>query len=221
MTRRRSVDAGSESTSLRLGTIRTPGGILSRTPQPAGFRRLLPLAWLTARAFTANKGGALIAMPWMAALLAPGLARRTVFESDDHDGTVTVALHRPMLDFLLTTLFTFVALASLAATYAAYGRWFVAFAVVLLVVGLWPVRQLMRSARPTGPETPAGNRYAISGLAQRPGTRMSAIQLTKALISTVPQDSVLIATARDEELVRKYVRAGFTPGEQRRIYKVL
>ena len=72
-----------------------------------------------------------------------------------------------------------------------------------------------------GPETPPGTRYAISALAQRPGTQMSAVLLAKALISCLPEDTVVIACARDDRLLMNYVRAGFAEGQDRRIYKVL
>lgn len=146
-----------------------PGSTTTRIPRPAGMHRLLPLAWLVAQAFTSNRFEAAISTPWTAALLAPGLVRRTVYESKDHDGTVTIARRNPVLDVLLITVFTLVVLASLVYGSAAAGDWFAVVEIVLLLTGLWPMRHYTHSTRPTGPETPPGTRYTISTLAQRPG----------------------------------------------------
>lgn len=100
---------------------------------------------------------------------------------------------------------------------------------VLLIIGLLvvaPVAVVLSMSRtlprsPVGKETPPGSRWLVANLAQKPGTEMSAVLLTRALIRTVPRGSVLVATAASEPRADDYQRLGFTRGRGRRVYRVL
>lgn len=223
------VSAGPVSVCALASTTYThPGDIVNRIPRPAEFRRLLPLAWLSARAFTANRLAAGLVVPCMVFLLAPYMVRGAVFESCDHHGLVVVARHRPALSQTLTCTLVLLAIAPLVPAYVAVlgtpqGPLILMAAEVLALASLWPLTRLLQvqPSRTVGPETPTGTRYEIANLAQCPGTRMSAILLAKELISSLPEGSILVAAARNDELLKKYVRVGFTQGEERRVYRVL
>ena len=71
---------------------------------------------------------------------------------------------------------------------------------------------------PAGRETPRGDRYQIAALAQRPGTRLSAIQLALQLRDSLPTGAMLVAVADNDRLLEGYVRLGFTRGRGRRVH---
>src|SRR5699024_6432685 len=78
------------------------------------------------------------------------------------------------------------------------------------------------SLRPWGPETPPGPRWEIAGLAQLPGTRLTAIQLAIAAMDRIPPaGAVLVATAGSDKLLRQYRAYGFTTGPKHRVHKVI
>ena len=69
----------------------------------------------------------------------------------------------------------------------------------------------------TGRETPKGRIVALTSLAQRPGTAMSALLLTRRLIERARPGDILVACAASEDLAAAYERFGFTrvPGTLR------
>ncbi|WP_402843750.1 hypothetical protein [Microbacterium sp. GXS0129] len=78
------------------------------------------------------------------------------------------------------------------------------------------------SIREVGRETPKGCRYGIGNLAQRPGTRWSALFLVRDAIAEMPAGSVLCAVAGSAELQDVYVRrGGLSAGKRLRVYRVI
>ena len=73
----------------------------------------------------------------------------------------------------------------------------------------------------SGPETPKGDRWMVAALAQLPGTRMTAVMLARRLIEQAPPGSIIVAAAATDALLARYVRAGFTAGRARRVYRVV
>lgn len=61
----------------------------------------------------------------------------------------------------------------------------------------------------------------VAALAQLPGTRMTAVMLARRLIEQTPPGSIIVAAAATDALLARYVRAGFTRGRARRVYRVL
>ncbi|MET3862674.1 hypothetical protein ABIE38_003620 [Dietzia sp. 2505] len=199
----------------------------SATVEPAPVRHLGPLAWLVARAYTRSRPAA--ALAWAAALatIAPYVLRRAVYESADRDGMVIFCRYRPVVDVVVAT----------ALGLAFFGLGFGAFvaevehrvlvvAVLGAVLGLIGIGALLMSggvapADAVGPDTPEGRRWAIMALAQRPGTRYSALLLTRRLIASLPAGDVVVAVAADESLAGAYARFGFTRTAGRRVHRVL
>lgn len=65
------------------------------------------------------------------------------------------------------------------------------------------------SAMPFGPETPPGPRREIAGLAQLPGTRLTAVQTARRVLATVPAPGAVVAAAADTPTqFRQYQQLG-------------
>lgn len=197
--------------------------------QPAPLNRAPALAWLMAYAYAPHRFLAVLAYPLALAVTLTYQLRRGVYETDDRNGMVIVARWRPGLDAVLVTgliLASFAALALPAAllslVHPLLGPGVFAVAGLLGVVGALALAQGQQSATPIAKNTPrGGDRWQVAALAQRPGTRLSALLLTRQVIATVvPAGDVLVASAGTERLEHAYIRAGFTPVGRRRLYRV-
>lgn len=194
---------------------------------PPSFR-LPRAAWIMARAFTPNLIVALLALPWTVVMILPGMLRKGLFIDPTGTGMVMLYRSRMLLDLLILLPLMMVLIPAIPSTLMAVlpARWgLLACAAILLalVVGFLPL--LPReggSVFPWGPETPKGQRWEIAGLAQLPGTHLTAIQLALRVIDTVPPaGAVIVATAGSARLFDQYQRFGFTPGPKHRVHKVI
>lgn len=195
--------------------------------RPASWFQVVPLGWLMARAFTANRVLAVIAAPITVLSLVPFAARRVLYRSGDGNGMVTVGRYRPVLDVVaMLPLSTVIAVAWMAIAGAllrlgAVGLVLVIFVLVVLpVVGLRAVSTSLFQT-PVGAETPPGPHWMVANLAQRPGTQLSALLLTRSLIGSLPTGSVVVAVAGSEQLAEGYERMGFARGGGRRVFEIV
>lgn len=69
---------------------------------------------------------------------------------------------------------------------------------VPFALGLTQLNAGALSMTPVGPETPPGDRWQVAALAQRPGTRLSALLLTRRLLTALPRGAVAVAAAADD-----------------------
>ena len=195
----------------------------------APLARVPALAWLMAHAYARSRPRAVLAYPIALATTLTYALRGGVYESDDQNGMVIVARWRFGLDMLTLTSVMVLGLLALApvavlaslvhpllgpATYVLAGATTVAGALVLA--------QGQETATPIARNTPTtGDRWQIAALAQRPGTRLSAMLLTRRVIgSVVPPGDVLVVSAVTADLEQAYIRAGFTPLGRKRLYKI-
>ena len=95
--------------------------------------------------------------------------------------------------------------------------------IFLAMTGLVAIQpQKGGSTVPWGPETPDGERWELAGLAQLPGTRLTALPLAKREVRELPPEgAVVVATANTPEQYRQYQRLGFTGGPKRRVHRVV
>lgn len=205
----------------------------SPRPRPAGLTGYAAACTVSARANTTSPLRVLAALPWVALMFLPYLARRALYVSTDRDGVVLLCRHRPGLDITLTLVIVYAALAPAAAALtalliAAGPALAVSAAIVAaLTVGFatWGVLPLLRGGGSlvglAGPGTPPGPRYALMGLAQRPGTRYSALLLTRALLEHLPAGAVVVAAGASQAHVGAYQRLGFTSTRKGRIYAAM
>lgn len=181
-----------------------------------------------ARAFTPHSALALLAFPWTFMSILPGMLRGGLYLDPSRTGMVMLYRSSMLLDVVIATPFVLVcfvllglaravlalALPGVAATLAVF--------VVAVAGALFLIPRGGGSVVPWGPETPKGPRWEIAGLAQLPGTRLTAIQLALRALETVPpRGAVVVATANTELLYRQYQRFGFTGGLSRRVHKVI
>ena len=197
--------------------------------QPAPATRAPALAWLTAHAHTRNRFLAVLAYPVAFVVVLMSVARRGVYQSDHRNGMVILARWRPALEGLL--LVGIMLLDGMVLCLISGLLWLVdprLGPAVLAVAGVWigagavTLAQGQQAATPISTQTPTtGERWQVAALAQRPGTRLSALLPTRQLIAdVVPPGDVLVAAAGTEQLEQAYMRAGFTPVGRRRLYRV-
>lgn len=209
----------------------------SRPAQPASVAQWWSASWVTASAFMRGRRiAALVAFP--AALFVVGvlIARRSLYVSEDRRGVVDVhrqrshaaglvrmALVAAAVGVLGSGLLVAVTLAT--GTDAPIRVFNVAAVVLMVVLGVsvlgWVVggrSGLAAFGSTDGPETPAGTRFVVSGLAQRPGTpRWSAVDLARRIIEDARPGDVFVGIAATEKHAAAYERLGFTrvPGTLR------
>ncbi|GAA3663375.1 hypothetical protein [Microbacterium marinilacus] len=196
-------------------------------PKPIPVRRLFAVSWVMSRAFTSNRFLAVLAFPTAVLSLVPYVARRTVYESPDRNGMVIFARHNLPLDIVLALpiaagmgIVTVIVLL-LGPTLGGF-YWAVVFVVVVgLGCGAGQFISAASLTSAVGKETPPGDRWAVMALSQRPGTRLSALLLTRALIKNLPPGAVVVATAGSPELAHGYQRLGLTPGHGARLHRVV
>lgn len=190
-------------------------------PRPAPPRRFFAITWLMCRAFAPNRLLAVLAYPLGLLILVPYAARRHLYESADRNGLVVFGPFSLIKDTLIiaAVMAPFFVLFSWAS-----GIWgptgslvFLVALTSILLAGLFAFGSSSMGV-PVGRETPKGDRYQIAALAQRPGTRLSALQLALQLRDSLPPGAVLVAVADNDRLLEAYTRLGFTHGGGRRVF---
>ena len=177
---------------------------------------MFPLTWLMCRAFAPNRFLAVLALPLGLLILIPYAVRRQLFETADHNGMVvfgplslvkdTVILAAVMSPLLVINAWAPIAWGPLSG-----------LIVLLILTGLLLVGFLVLGSSsmgvPVGGETPKGDRYQVAALAQRPGTRLSAMQLALRLRDSLPVGAVLVAVADSDRLLEGYVALRSSGGD--------
>lgn len=196
------------------------------TPRPS--YHFLRAAWIMARAFTPHPALALLAYPWTLISITPGTLRGGLYLDPTRTGMVMLYRSMMLLDVLIAVpvvvvFFIAVGTAASALSTLLPGGVAALFVFVLAVAGLlFLLPRGGGSLFPWGPETPKGQRWEIAGLAQMPGTRLTAIQLALRVLDEVPPPgAVIIATANSADLYRQYRSFGFTGGPKHRVHKVV
>jgi hypothetical protein len=207
-------------------------GMDDQRPRPS--RRAFRAAWIMARAFTPHRAWAVLAFPWTVLAVLPATVRGGLFLDATRTGMVLLTPYNLALDLLvlLPLMLPIAGIAGIAVgallTAGSFNALPVLFALAVLVgivalAGLWfllPKRGT--STMPTGPETPLGRRWEIAGLAQLPGTRLTAVQTARRVLATVPPPgAVVVGTANTPALFEQYQRFGFTGGPQRRVHRTI
>lgn len=181
-----------------------------------------------ATAYNTNRAAAILTFPVYVVSILPGLLRRGAYWSDDRAGFVIIQRHRPIGDVLVVCAVAAATVVALAAALSllpplphlvaacVLAAWYIA-----VVVAVVRRRTPGGSARMVGPETPHGQRWSVTLLAQRPGTHLTALLLTRRLIGTLPDGAVVIATADNDRLAAAYARLGFTLGPKRRMWHTI
>lgn len=175
-------------------------------------------------AFTKNRVGAVLAYPVCVLIVSAYIPRGQVYETPDRHGMVIFGPYRLLVELAAGTLIFLTLL--LAGFFlipilgpATMGVVAIVFSLVL-GVGITQMGSAAMAATPVGTETPRGDRFQAAALAQRPGTRLSALLLTKRLLDSLPAGTIAVAAAADDRLLQAYERFGFTRGESRRVYRV-
>ncbi|MCS5724154.1 hypothetical protein N1028_06010 [Herbiconiux sp. CPCC 203407] len=187
-----------------------------------------------AEAFTDSRPAAVLATPAAVVSLAPYALRGVLWEAADGDGMVLFGRHRAALDaalavgLVLTGSVIGIGVLVLIASAAGPVGLLVALAILLVLFGLVGIGGLLLlSASPSaltttvGRETPGGHRWSAVALAQRPGTRLSALLLARSLVARVPAGDVVVAVAGTPELAAGYERLGFARGRGARVHLVV
>ncbi len=196
-------------------------------PRPSTVRDLPRAAWISARASTPNVPLAVLSVPIYAFSILPMTLRGGLYLDESRTGTVLCARRRPILDGLVVGLVTAAAFVLWVACILLFDTMLVLLLGMLVYAALL-VGAVIALVQPggttlsaSGPETPKGDRWMVAALAQLPGTRMTAVMLARRLIEHAPPGSVLVAAAATDALLERYVRAGFTAGRARRVYRLV
>ncbi|MDZ5076755.1 hypothetical protein [Nesterenkonia sp. HG001] len=194
---------------------------MTAPPAPARPSRAFSLAWLMATAFVKTRLSAVLAFPLAVLMLAPYAIRGQLYETPQGDGMVIFGRYRVVVEFLIVAVMMVPLFAVYVWIFEVHGfGWATTYWAVLMFLLLAGATALGQGSMtlPTGRETPRGRRWQVAALAQRPGTRLSAVQMALRLRDTLPPGAVLVASAASDELVRKYEQLGFTEGKNRRVY---
>ncbi|MCI2957196.1 hypothetical protein MN032_05785 [Agromyces atrinae] len=196
----------------------------------ATFTQIPWAAWVMSRAFAKNRTLAILAWPTALLTLLPYALRRTIYLSDDRTGMVIVARWRLVVDFALTfaimlPLFVVLIVVAVAASSISSFGFLGVFAAFMILFAVGIATLTGRTSAftfPVGSETPrSGPQWQVAGLAQLPGTRLSALLLARRVIRSLPPGSVVATVAASDELLDAYVRWGFTAGQNRRAFLVV
>lgn len=186
-------------------------------------------SWVLARGLAPGHATAVLAVPLALLLVVVYLARRSAYLNHNRDVVAFCARHRPVLETVLSTalmLVVIVVLAWLAVLVepvtpigsrllvVAPFLWIAVGGIVLMFSG-------GAFTSPVGRETPAGQRWVISGLAQLPGTSASRTETVRELVDEAPAGSVVVAVAATDAHLRTYLDLGFTEGTSRRVHLVV
>lgn len=208
-----------------------PGMMMSMARRPEAVRiwEWPALAWLMSRAFMARIHPtpvlAVAVWPMYFLTLAPAVLLGGAYWRD-RDGMVIIHRYRPLLDGLLVIVLMLAAVVAMFSL-LQFGGW---AGWLLLVAAGWfwvsAILALVGNGMGTpltlvGRGTPKGRRWAVAGLAQRPGTRLTAVMLARDIIGSLPAGSVVLAAAADDKLLAGYLRFGFVQGSGRRCHMVV
>lgn len=181
-----------------------------------------------AQAYSSNRFTALLAAPLALLVVVVYMARRGAYMSSDRNAMVFFARHRPVVDTLLSTglmlvvIVVLTGVAVLVEPVTAIGSTVLLlapFVWILLGAAVFAASSGGALTSPVGPETPQGQRWAVSGLAQLPGTRMSGLVMARGLVDGAPAGAVVVAVAATDGHLRTYRALGFCEGRQRRVYR--
>ncbi|WP_146081917.1 hypothetical protein [Pseudoclavibacter sp. Z016] len=195
-------------------------------PRPSTLRDLPRAAWISARASTPNVPLAVLSVPIYAFSILPMTLRGGLYLDRTRTGTVLFERRRPILDGFVVALVTIAAFVLWVACILVFDATtvlllgFSVYAVLLAGAVIALVQPGGTTLSASGPETPKGDRWMVAALAQHPGTRLTAVMLARRLIEHAPAGSVLVAAAATDALLERYVRAGFTAGRARRVYRL-
>lgn len=197
---------------------------MSRTLQPAGLSRVFSIGWLMSLGFTKGRVGAVLAYPLCLLTVAVYAPRGQVYESPDRDGMVIFGRYRLWVELVAGALIfvagTLIAFSLIPVVGPATVGVVAVFFSLLLWLGIAQMGSAAMAGTPVGSETPKGDRWQTAALAQRPGTRFSALLLTRQLIDSLPTGDIAVAAAADDRLLHAYEKFGFTAGKSRRVYRV-
>jgi len=193
------------------------------------LRDLPAAAWLVASAFVHKRWQSrlltLVGWPVFALVMLPAVLLGGAYWRD-RNGLVLLYRWRPFAD----TLVIIVAIVAAIVGAVAAIIWWVGFIPLVALGVVWFYASVIvvvickgvgSAATVVGPGTPKGQRWVIAALAQRPGTRMTAVLLAKDLVAKLPSGAVLLAAAADGGLLARYVRLGFTAGHKRRVHRFI
>lgn len=196
---------------------------MSNAPTPAKGHRVFALAWLMARAFSTNRFLAIVAYPLSLLILVPYAFRRQLYETRDRTAMVVFGPYSPLKDSLIIVA-VLAPLLLIWVSVVGYLPRPVPEAVLISSAAVFASGVIIigngSMGLPVGLETPKGSRYQVAALAQRPGTRLSGIQMTLRLRDALPTGSVLVGVATSDQRLRQYQGLGFTKGNARRVYWV-
>jgi hypothetical protein len=193
------------------------------------LRDLPAAAWLVSSAFVCKRWQSrlltLVGWPVFALTLLPAVVLGGAYWRE-RNGLVLLYRWRPLADVLLII----VAIVAAIVCAVAAMVWWAGFVVLVVLGVVWfdagvivvvICKGVDSAATVVGRGTPKGQRWVIAALAQRPGTRLTAVLLAKDLVAKLPSGAVLVAAAADEGLLARYVGLGFTAGYKRRVHRVI
>ena len=197
--------------------------------ESAPASRAFSLAWLMGLAFSHNRAAAIVAFPVALMTIVACMLRRGVYATRDRNGMVILVRWSPLADIIAACVIitlTYVAIGVVAAVaflaWVPLGLIIVGTSVLWILAGAVIFASGAQTLSPVCEATPEGlGRWHVSALAQRPGTRLSALLLLRQLVGAVPPGHVLVASAGSDDLLNSYVRLGFTSGSKRRVFKIL
>lgn len=187
-------------------------------------------AWIMAQAFI-HKSKWIAALGYPACLLAAVVAasQRRLFVTKANDGMFILSRHPPIADALITPAFLILIVVLVAAPFALVGvdpTAPILITMATLLVFLLPYFAVNRPTKriwqsPITNNTPPGSRYLLGSLAQKTGTRFSAMFLARTVIVSLPPGTVIVSIAANTTLLRQYVRLGFTEDLDNRVHIVV
>jgi hypothetical protein len=210
--------------------------------QSVRLRDIPRAGWVVARAFS-KPSAPLAALVHPSALIVAfqGFIFRNGYLTPSRNGYFEMGKLRPhgyvlaiTVAWLVAPLFVLVAVAVLAIPaiprdliLVILNALNVATSVMCLVL-LWAMsgslvsmrRSGPKSGKPVGPETPKGPYYLIQNFAEHPASRSTAaLHLARSEKQITPAGSLLVAVAANDDLYMSYLKAGFTAGADRRVYR--
>lgn len=193
-----------------------------------GLRDVPRAAWVMARAYSSSRVAAVVAVALTFMMVLGYALRRGAYLSQDRNGVVFFTRNRPALDAVISTALMLAAILGLSSIAGAGGPLpHLVSATLLVIPFLWLALGGAVFATSgglawsvTGPETPHGQRWAVAGLAQLPGTSMSGLLMARRLVTQAPPGAIVVAAAASDAHLRAYLTLGFTEGRRRRVYKI-
>lgn len=197
---------------------------MSPAPPPAKLSRVFRLGWLMSRAFTKGPRRAVIAYPLCLLIVTVYAPRGQVYESSDTHGMVIFGRYRLWAELGAAALVLLAGVVIGLSMIPVLGPITVGILAwtfsLLILLGNAQMRSGSTAVTPVGAETPKGDRWQVAALAQRPGTHLSALLLTRELMDSLPTGAIAVAAAADERLLRAYEQFGFIVGKSKRVYRI-